>query len=446
MPYYPHCRKTHAQEVTSGTVSTAYPNIFQRCALLVYLLLADYIFCGYCLRWLFNSLIYRIMDNIQQLELFRDVTSYQMPCQGFTKLFNKVEKKEVKEPKMVVIPTLKVHPSSVTLYNEICWNPHRPSRSSSGMGINKEFRVHKHLLRSSRSADGEVSSIARRKIVRAIEYLLFFASNKYVEMPVSGRSFNFKIAFITLTLPSPQVHDDNTIKRKCLNSMLIELKKYEGVKNFVWRAELQQNGNIHFHIVIDKFVHWNDLRDRWNRIINKLGYVDRYRDRMKEYFKDGFRVREDLVSNWPAQKQRAAYKRNIQTDYHSPNSTDIHSIKKINNIKAYFIKYMTKTPERATLPSPKPADYRKLQGRLWGSSESFQGIRGCSVVLDSEVEQEIRDIISESSCKCYHSDYFSVFNIKFSDLRLGSSRKIFSEFCKYLLEEFEFSVQNKLSI
>lgn len=40
--------------------------------------------------------------------------------------------------------------------------------------------------------------------------------------------------------------------------------------------EFQGNGNLHYHIVTDTYIDYFLAQKIWNRIINKLGYVDVY--------------------------------------------------------------------------------------------------------------------------------------------------------------------------
>jgi len=82
--------------------------------------------------------------------------------------------------------------------------------------------------------------------------------------------------FITLTLPSKQVHGDNEIKRSILMPFLQQLKRRNGIEESGWHAEPQENGNIHFHILIDRYVRKELLQDLWNMATNHLGYLDRY--------------------------------------------------------------------------------------------------------------------------------------------------------------------------
>ena len=81
-------------------------------------------------------------------------------------------------------------------------------------------------------------------------------TTQYQKSKVYQNPVQYKLTFITLTLPSKQIHSDNEIKSKCLNQFLIELKKNHSVSRYIWKAEKQENNNIHFHIIADKFIKW----------------------------------------------------------------------------------------------------------------------------------------------------------------------------------------------
>lgn len=298
-----------------------------------------------------------------------------------------------------------------------------------------------HLLSSKRTANGKVSTIAQRKMKKAMDYLLLISNEKKVQARHTGRHLAFKIAFITLTLPSTQVHSDKEIKKQCLNQFLVEIKKRHHVKNYVWRAEKQKNGNIHFHILCDKFIPWSEIRDTWNRICEKLGYVGRYRKEMKQYHSGGFQVRKELLQKWGYKQQVKAYKAGVANDWNSPNSTDVHSIRKIINIKAYMIKYLTKDEAVDAETGEIEDDKLRTTGRIWGCSHQLSDPKGAQIILDSYAEEQLRQAIEQSKCRIYQGDYFAVFFINFEQLAGFGAPDLFSEFCNYLLKRFDFNYQ-----
>ena len=65
--------------------------------------------------------------------------------------------------------------------------------------------------------------------------------------------------FLTLTLPAKQIYSDQLVKRYCLNRFLRALKYIKPNINYIWRCEKQENGNIHFHVTLDKYIFWGGM-------------------------------------------------------------------------------------------------------------------------------------------------------------------------------------------
>lgn len=323
-----------------------------------------------------------------------------------------------------VIPQIAIHPNRITSYSTIEWHVPKPYRGKKH-DITKEKKDH----------NGKVSVNARRKIGKAIEYLLFLAREKELPDTYNGRNYKFKLAFITLTLPSTQVHSDNEIKSRCLNQFLIEARAKWRVQNYLWRAEKQKNGNLHFHILVDKFCPWSEVRDVWNRITNKLGYVDRYRDEMRRFHAGGFKVREDLLKHWDYKNQLKSYNAAKVNDWASPNSTDIHSVHKVKDIKSYVSKYCTKDEQSAG-----------LKGRMWGCNEKLSDIKGAQIIVDGSVSDEVNELIDKFGNRVYEGDYFAVIDIEFKQLSQLSTKELFKSFAEYLNKHFGTNYQSQIYI
>jgi len=350
------------------------------------------------------------------------------------------------KPVLTLIPRITIHPDKIITYNETDWYPSKPSQSKIIDWIDPRFSRIENFKHKKNIPGQKISLHAKKKIDRATDYLLCTSVDKQATTRLTGKNFMFRIAFITLTLPSRQQHTDNQIKSLCLNSFIIELTRIYHVKNYIWRSELQQNGNIHFHILIDKFVPWSELRDRWNRIINKLGYVDRYRENMKSFYRQGFKVREELLNKWNKEKQFKAYQANKKTDFHNPNSTDIHSIRKINNIKMYISKYMTKSKED-NIESLKSTEADKNHsGRIWGCNQNLSNIKGAETVADSYFQDELKEVIKKSNCYKFESTYFSVYYIDYKSIPSCGGNQLFRLFSQFLIDKFNFHQQLNTNI
>lgn len=130
-------------------------------------------------------------------------------------------------------------------------------------------------LNSGFKKNSEIGKTSIKKIKTALQWLSEFSRSKtYVSK--NGIKIKYKISFITLTLASSQIHSDKEIVKRCLNSWLTNMRTNYGMRNYIWRAEKQKNGNIHFHIATDANPNHYMILYSWNKAQNLLGYVDRY--------------------------------------------------------------------------------------------------------------------------------------------------------------------------
>lgn len=172
---------------------------------------------------------------------------------------------------------------------------------------------------------GELSKSSKRKLSKSINWLVASASNIKVWSKQQKKHYNFKCAFITLTLPSEQsTITDYQFKKHMLAKFVDWMKKTKAVKNYIWKVELQKNGNIHAHIVINQFIHYNDIRREWLKICEEFGLVDN--------------------ENW---------RENLQ----SIPCTEIKPVKNAKKLSNYVAKYLSKSDEII--------NDRYISGRLW---------------------------------------------------------------------------------
>jgi len=292
---------------------------------------------------------------------------------------------------------LALHPGQAIIYYESN-TPRRPvmrpwsDNDEMGTVYNKvpdQFKDNSH--------HGKISIVARRKIIRAINYLVYLVPKKRYYHPGTGKSHNFFLNFITLTLSSEQIHTDNEIKSLILQPFLDELRKKRKVINYFWRAEKQANGSIHFHLVADRFIWWNDLRNMWNFYQQKLGYITRYRDNQMLWHKDGFRPRPEMANTWPVAKQFKAWQEGIRHGWHSPNSTDVHGLASVGNVRSYLLKYLEKAEQSS-----------EVQGRLWGCSYGLVNLKGAQATAAGGIGDELDILADNTVVKVFKSEYYTV--------------------------------------
>ncbi|MCA9404340.1 MAG: hypothetical protein KC897_11200, partial [Candidatus Omnitrophica bacterium] len=64
----------------------------------------------------------------------------------------------------------------------------------------------------------------------------------------SGRMVKFRQGFVTLTVPGTSTADHKAFKRAVLDPFLTYCRNRLALRDYVWTAELQKRGEIHFHM------------------------------------------------------------------------------------------------------------------------------------------------------------------------------------------------------
>lgn len=186
-------------------------------------------------------------------------------------------------------------------------------------GVNRRRRNKMQKLLTAQQAydsSKEEEALSRKASARlraVITTLSVIAKRKRVYSAEQDCFFSFRLNFITLTLPSKQIHGDKEIHSRIFCEFIRAWKRKAKDLLYVWKAETQQNGNLHYHLITDTYIHHLQLRRMWNFYCEKLKYCTRSSSK-------------------------------------DPNSTDVHAVKNIKNIAAYAIKYMCKKAEGRRVP------------------------------------------------------------------------------------------------
>lgn len=197
---------------------------------------------------------------------------------------------------------------------------------------------------------GFVTPALKKRMQKAITILLQSTPVRYSTHPVSGRTVAHKLSFITLTTPT---HQNSTSAKWCHKNLLEPtlriLRQRYGMKSYIWKVELQQNGQIHYHITTEIMINHTALRNIWNNLLRKHDMLHEFK---KQYGHD------------------------------NPNSTDIHAVHKVNNLEAYLVKYITKEYQNET----------KLDAKIWDCSKNIKTAQYFKTPLDFTTHQIIRGL------------------------------------------------------
>lgn len=219
----------------------------------------------------------------------------------------------------------------------------------------------------------------------------------------AGKYFrNGRLTFVTLTLPCEQLHTDAFIKRYMFNRFIITVQRKYGVRNYFWRAESQKNGAIHFHILIDKYIHHAQVRADWNTILDDYGYIGIFKSRH---------------------------------GHDNPNSTDIRGLHKVDNAAAYIIKYCCKD-----------TGYRAIKGRIWGCSDQVRQLRAYETDLSSDVNTYIHQIANDPEVRTYETEEYTMFFLNNNRKLKQYQPELYDQWQKYYLNQYQDLYMNKFEI
>jgi len=279
---------------------------------------------------------------------------------------------------------------------------------------------------------GEMSKNTRKKITRIIEVwttaieLTFANQNK----PISKLSEC--MTFVTLTLSAIQFHTDKEIKRSILNPFLLAAARSWGLKNSLWVAETQKNGNIHFHMLFDRYVKHNELREVWNNAQEHLGYISAYTSQFIGLTEAEYVKKESNGSKNSKKSLIKRYQSGCADGWENPNSTDIKALRGINNVAAYLVKYMTKSISR-----------RLIEGRLWSCTRALGSIDYYTSIMSNELYEWLNALMDKGDSREYHQEYFSVYTTPMNAKNPMKSSPEFKELEKHYLSIYDLIYKEK---
>lgn len=272
---------------------------------------------------------------------------------------------------------------------------------------------------------GYMSRASRSKVMKNVHRMMSMASVPAAKKLRRNSTLGYAqqvcyLTFLTVVLPSAQhlradgLPDDAEFKAM-LGRFLEDLQRICGVVHYIWVVEAQQNGNLHAHILIDKFIEnlpegQNKvdsvslrLTKLWNQRLHLAGYIEPYAEKMRAKYAGGFVLDKDLAERrkrwngtaWcdvlvavPEATQRARYDYGVATGWQQPNSVDIHALGKAENVAGYIAAYLTKSDS-----------VRPISGRLTGHSKDLEKISLYQEGFSDEVRATVVQLAAEGKAK-----------------------------------------------
>jgi len=268
---------------------------------------------------------------------------------------------------------------------------------------------------------GTVSSKSAGKIRNGVNWMLYCTEKKRVYSKKEGTTFTFYLNFITLTLPSDQRHSDEFLKEFLLTPFLEWMARTQGCKMWLWKAESQTNGNIHFHITGHVFIHWKSIRKKWNVLLAKYGYC--------KVFQDGTNDKGNAATQIKAAKnpeQVGGY----LASYIGKDDRLKLKIKKPKGLPQFSTTKKVSVNCRDYDYSPHSVLKRYIDGRLWSCSYNLSRI---NVLLDEELMcstsfQDCSSDVASLSEQSREEKYYTLLfyrHLKFKKVGMALGEKIF---------------------
>lgn len=260
----------------------------------------------------------------------------------------------------------------------------------------------------------DLSLTSKKEIIKRVKWINEIGEVKNYKTK-KGDIIQYKSSMITLTLPKKTEIEPAEITKVALNNFITLLRKVSGMNNYVWKLELQKNGNVHYHIITDVEIDFFYIKKIWNNSLNLLGIIDEYsREQRKIKFSDYEQKRIEEFKKYkkigklsPTQIKneiKRTWEIGQKTQWKEPNTVNVKRIQLDYNIAGYIAKYISKDEKNSELQG-------KKIGRLWSSSSNLSKIK-----LIGENIQDILQLVYDYSYQVYKKkeiihDYFSIIKI-----------------------------------
>ena len=196
---------------------------------------------------------------------------------------------------------------------------------------------------------GLITNGVKKRLSKAVNLLVASTLKKVVFSKQLNKYVTHQISFITLTIPDSTALGAKELHKKMLEPMIKFLRQVHGMRSYVWKVEYQKRGVLHYHLTSDCYIDHNDLRKKWNSLLTKNELNTAYID---------------------------------AKGHINANSTDIHSVRNIQDLPAYLVKYMIKSYQNE----------KSVNGKIWDCSKNLKAARYYTTEFTGDIEQDVYDL------------------------------------------------------
>lgn len=236
---------------------------------------------------------------------------------------------------MLVRPCFQIRSSSIVEYTRNVEREYSNFRTDKQIENDKRFTEKYqpfglHVRDMMPRYTGELTQGVKKRLTKTIETFILCTKEKTIYSQKLKRRVRYRINFISLTFhATDEIITASEATVLCLEPFLKHLRQVYGVVNYIWKAEYQKRGQLHYHIITDRFIPWQAIRAKWNELQERAGYMESY---------------------------KAEYGNN------NPNSTDVHAFTKQQAITSYIKKEIIKSYQNE----------ESVNGKVWDCSTTLK--------------------------------------------------------------------------
>lgn len=228
------------------------------------------------------------------------------------------------------------------------------------------------------SYTGEFTRYSRKNFTKAVDNLWGMAKARHLWNPISNRWSYFRISHLTLTISGRNPNMTNKdISKHCLKDFLNLMRNRHGMSLYVWKAELQENLNIHYHILSNLFLPMNKVQNAWNKIQDRYGLLAPFEEKFNRT--DAPSTRIDTVRDW-------------------------------QEIAEYLKKYAAKKAERERLARmPKEERDRFVIGKVYDCSEILMKTKYPTEMAGNDLMDWLNESLERKTLVREEKDFYTAF-------------------------------------
>lgn len=266
------------------------------------------------------------------------------------------------------VPYLQIRSNSLIQYS-LPDTPYIPTKQQHENRLMTLLNASKNAGTDTGTYSGKITPGAKKRMTRAIELIVMASQDKKACHPKTGRPFTYRLTFLTLTISeNKRIIEAKEAHKQCLEPFLQWLRRVHNVNLYIWKAEHQRRGQLHYHITINQYIDYRVLQAKWNELQDKAGWID------------GF------FANY---------------GHRNPPSTQIKKVLRERNMAGYMCKEFEKTYQNE----------KSVKGKLWDCSLNLKAESYFTTVADGNYISRLNQLVDQNKLQVIVTDTCTIFKM-----------------------------------